>query len=372
MLPGSKGETKFTLEAKIKQIYDHKKEAFQQIKKAKTSLKIVLDDIKKSGGEFDSMLVENTVTDLINYVTENEDAVSYLFREILSFDEYLYNHSINVCVIATAVMKRFSEHFEKTNIDFMADANDEMSKKAKGSLEKSLNNPLPQEHREMSIGCYLHDIGKILVNETILNKKGVLTKEEFDHVKTHSYEKGLNIIQRNSLNSPIIENIVAYHHAPLFHGEENCYPSDRLFSEIPVYTKTCKLADIYDAMSSKRCYDEAQNPSDVISAIFSRYVNKDKDLQLLIHCLINVIGICPPGSIVFLSNRQLGYVLDSHGPIIIPFTDTDGNTMTVSPDPIDFGEKSISQKLIIDKQAPTLLPKEVYNKLPAFLRELVQ
>ena len=106
--------------------------------------------------------------------------------------------------------------------------------------------------------------------------------------------------------------------------------------------------------------------------IFNSYVNKDKDLQLILHSFVNVVGICPPGSIVFLSNGQLAYVLDSDGPIIIPFTDTDGTTMKMNPDPIDFGDKSAQKELIINKRAPILFPIEVYSKLPPYLRASVQ
>ena len=164
---------------------------------------------------------------------------------------------------------------------------------------------------------------------------------------------------------------MTYHHAALYPGEENCYPGDKTYNELPSYVKICKLADIYDAMASKRCYKEAQNPTWVVSEMYNKYVNKDKALQLVLHSFINVVGICPPGSIVFLSNGQLAYVLDGNGPLLIPFSDTNGSTQTAKLDPIDFGDKKSSGELTIDKQTPIVFPLQLYNKLPPYLKSAV-
>ena len=182
----------------------------------------------------------------------------------------------------------------------------------------------------------------------------------------------MEILQKNNINNVYARDIVTYHHAALYPGEENCYPDDKTYNELPPYVKICKLADIYDAMTSKRCYKEAQNPTLVMSYIFNKYANKDKALQLMLYSFINVIGLCPPGSIVFLSNGQLAYVLDGNGPLLIPFTDTNGSTLTAKPDPIDLGDKKSSGELTIDRQAPIVFPVELYNKLPPYLKTSLQ
>jgi hypothetical protein len=109
-----------------------------------------------------------------------------------------------------------------------------------------------------------------------------------------------------------------------------------------------------------------------MSEIFNKYANKDKVLQLMLYSFINVVGICPPGSIVFLSNGQLAYVLDGKGPLVIPFTDTEGSTLTTKPDPVDLGDKKTSGELAIDKRVPIVFPVEMYNKLPTYLKTTVQ
>ena len=195
---------------------------------------------------------------------------------------------------------------------------------------------------------------------------------QFNIVKKHSYKTGLELIQKNNINNVYAKDIVAYHHAALYSGEENCYPDDKTHDELPSYVKICKLADIYDAMTSKRCYKEAQNPAWIMSDMFNTYANKDKVLQLMLYSFINVVGICPPGSIVFLSNGQFAYVLYGNGPLLIPFTDTNGSTLTAKPDPIDLGDKKTSGELTLDRQVPIVFPVELYNKLPPYLKVSLQ
>jgi len=75
----------------------------------------------------------------------------------------------------------------------------------------------------MSMGYFLHDVGKVLIPDEILNKKGTLSAEEFKIVKTHSYEKGLEVLDKNRINNAIVENILSNHHSGLFNREQRCW-----------------------------------------------------------------------------------------------------------------------------------------------------
>ncbi len=359
----AKDKTSLDLEARIKQINEEKKEASIQYKKAQAAIERVFSEIRQTGGIFDTLLVDNTVTEIVNYVTQNDNAVAYLINEILSYDAYLHNHSVDVCILATAVLNRFEDHSGEIKVDFLTRDKEDFSKE---------DIPFLHNHHQISSAYFLHDVGKVSIDEKILKKEGSLTAEEFEVVKKHSYGTGLEILQKNNLNNVYAKDIVAYHHAALYPGEEGCYPDDKTYNELPSYVKICKLADIYDAMTSKRCYKEAQNPAWVMNYLFNKYANKDKVLQLILHSFINVVGLCPPSSIVFLSNGQLAYVLDGNGPLLIPFTNTNGSTLTAKPDPIDLGDKKSSGELTIDRQVPIVFPVELYNKLPPYLRTSVQ
>ena len=91
-------------------------------------------------------------------------------------------------------------------------------------------------------------------------------------------------------------------------------------------------------------------------------------MQYILHSFVKSIGIYPAGSIVYLRNGQMGYVLESAGPLIIPFTDTQGKTLSNNPDPIDLSEPESDDFLKIDKRRSIKTPREVYDLLPAHLK----
>ncbi len=326
-----------------------KKEASVKFEKAKKNIKKVLSDIKNTGGEFDYEQVENTVTELLDFINTDESAFSLLTREIFSYDDYLYNHSINVCTIGTPIIKHFMNKYGQ---------------------QFGMNDP--DKIKPISIGYFLHDVGKVLVPEKILNKKGPLTHEEFEIVKTHSYKLGMQIFEKNHLNDPLITDSVRWHHAPMFKNEDRCYPNDVEPEELPAYVKICKLADIYDALTSVRCYKNAHNPIEVVTELFTKYAEKDKLVQKVLLSFISVVGIYPPGSVVFLNNAQMAYIIDSKGPIVLVFSDTKGNPVKRQPDPIDLSDpSSVAAGLKIDHKRPMTTPVKVYNKLPKGLREMI-
>ena len=362
------------IEVQLVEIEEKRRQALQKHAAAKKCIKNVLKNIKETGGQFDYTEVEKTVLDLTEFLIVGKNSFSYLTQEIFSYDEYLYNHSINVCAIGTAVLNRFNQQFSTIVNDHI-----------RGGGGADIYNPFaedavntagficyyPHEVEDISLGFFLHDIGKTIVADHVLNKKGRLTEDEFREVKKHSYEYGESLIAKNQIRNATVKNIVCYHHAPLYAHENNSYPMDVHYKKIPVYTRICKLADIYDAMTSKRCYKEAINPVNVVTQIFRTYAKKDRMLQYILHAFVKSIGIYPPGSIVFLQNGQMAYVLDSNGPLVLPFTDEKGNTLKYKPDPVIADTSAENNACVVDNRKSVQSPKEVYNFLPNYLRNFL-
>jgi HD-GYP domain-containing protein (c-di-GMP phosphodiesterase class II) len=369
--PAPKSAPVTEINHKIEEIQELKESATKKYEHAKDCVKNVLLSIQENGGKFDFEPISETVTGLVDFVVKNDNAFSYLTREIFSFDDYLYNHSINVCAIGTVIMKKFNENFSAAVNSFLNTA-------APASLtdtnqeKNSFTYFLPEEQRDIAIGFFMHDLGKVLIDKEVLNKPGKLTEKEFEIIKSHSTEKGLELLEKNRLINPYLANISRYHHARLFHDEARCYPDDKSHTEIPPYVKVCKLADIYDAMTSKRCYKDAVNPVAVVTDIFHTYAEKDPLLQYILHSFVKSVGIYPPGSLVALTNGQLAYVLDSQGPMLLPVTDVHGEPLKTKPDVMVL-EKGITPTGIkVDRRKPPVSPVEAYKILPDYLLKTIQ
>lgn len=104
----------------------------------------------------------------------------------------------------------------------------------------------------------LHDIGKISIPDEILNKPGRLTSEEFEVIKTHS-ATGANMLSSMTeyINEPLVSvahDICLYHHER-YDGKG--YPKGLKGDEIPISAQVVAIADVYDALTSERCYKKA-------------------------------------------------------------------------------------------------------------------
>lgn len=98
-------------------------------------------------------------------------------------------------------------------------------------------------------GSYLHDCGKMRVPENILNKDGRLTKDEYEIIKNHP-RWGADIAIQAALSEKII-NIIHHHHERY---DGSGYPSGLKGDEIPFEAQIVAVADVYDALTSDRCY----------------------------------------------------------------------------------------------------------------------
>nr|MCR4903364.1 HD domain-containing protein [Butyrivibrio sp.] len=115
----------------------------------------------------------------------------------------------------------------------------------------------------------LHDIGKIAIPEDILNKPGKLNDEEFDIMKTHAFE-GKKIIEKATENLPdagYLEeaaDMAGYHHE---RWDGSGYPEKLSGEQIPLSARIMAVADVFDALVSKRAYKDSFSYEKSISII---------------------------------------------------------------------------------------------------------
>ena len=119
---------------------------------------------------------------------------------------------------------------------------------------------LSDEYRQLMYkAAPLHDIGKIKISDSILNKPGRLTPEEFDVIKTHTIE-GAKIIEQTLRNIENNDYIETAEQMALYHHEKwngTGYPMGLAGEQIPLCARIMAVVDVFDALTSKRVYKDA-------------------------------------------------------------------------------------------------------------------
>ncbi|BBO81586.1 hypothetical protein DSCO28_21520 [Desulfosarcina ovata subsp. sediminis] len=327
--------------------------------------------IKENSGQMDMDKVIGPAEKMVRFLMNYDPSLSFLNRSPLTPKNYPYHHAINVCNIGVAVLKRFNTNFSSIinrQLSLRFSEHDDIDPSAR---KDAFTYYIPGAIKEIAIGYFIHDIGKALIPDTIINKSTSLTEDEQRIVHGHAHEKGIEILERNHIRSLYIRNIVRWHHAAIYEGETGGYPEVPRPIEIPPYVKICKLVDIFDAMSSKRVYGEAADSAGVVARIYRKFAGKDPLLQFILHAFISEMGVCPTGSVIHLRNGQLAFVLDKQGPIVLPLTNIKGDPLSRYADPIDIDEKKKEDSFFdIDRRKAPLPPIQAFDILPAELREM--
>lgn len=224
-------------------------------------------------GQVDYERSESFVQDVIGSVSRNPDAMVSLTK-LRSFDEYTFTHCINVSVLATAFG------------DFMGLTGDKL--------------------HQLGMAALFHDLGKALVPQDILNKPGKLSDEEFEEMKQHPVRSFGVLRNRGDVPPAILRGIVEHHEK--FGG--NGYPRKLAGDAIHPYARIIAVADVYDALSSRRVYKPPMSPNKALTIIYGM---RGKDFHPgHAERFIKFLGIFPVGSLVRLSTGEHGVVAASN------------------------------------------------------------
>ena len=155
-------------------------------------------------------------------------------------------------------------------------------------LEKTGTYQIPPEEQDnIPLASALHDIGKIAIDEKILNKPGRLTPEEFAEVKKHAMY-GADMLHRleNYDEEPLLQTayqIARWHHE---RWDGRGYPDGLKGDEIPIAAQLVSLADVYDALTSERCYKKAYTHEQAMQMILHGECGAFN--PLLLECLVDI------------------------------------------------------------------------------------
>ncbi len=194
--------------------------------------------------------------------------------ELKNYDDYTYQHSVNVC--ALSIILGIGNGYNRAQL------------------------------QNLGIGALLHDIGKIKIPLEIINKPGFLSYEEYIEIKKHPWEGYMMAKTTADLPGEAIYCILQHHERIDGRG----YPRGLSEESIHEYASIVSAADIFDALVSDRPYRPGFSNRDAVEII-------EQGKDSIISCriadkLFSHINIYPPGTIVELSTRELGVVIEDN------------------------------------------------------------
>ena len=210
---------------------------------------------------FDSVIVKKRVQNTLGLYANQKHLINVVYDQVYEKEE---NNNIMIRILSNVLGSRNSESRE--HILHIKTATEMMLRK----LVK-VTDAYPLTEADISLittASSLHDIGKICIPEGILNKPGRFTDEEFKIMKTHS-ELGAAIIEDMDFpqDNPLVHTaweICRWHHE---RWDGKGYPDGLKGEEIPICAQVVSIVDVYDALTSERCYKKAFDHDTAIQMI---------------------------------------------------------------------------------------------------------
>ena len=206
--------------------------------------------------------IKKIITELIDDILNAEIILSNLV-DIKSYDSYTFDHSVNVAVLSILIGKSLGYNYRQL--------------------------------LHIGIGAILHDIGKILVPQEIIQKTGRLTEEEFNIVKEHT-RLGYDYLKNIKKISPMSRIIVLSHHE---RNDGTGYPKGIKGDAIHTYAKIAAIADVFDALTSDRIYRKRWSIQETVTYLFASVKQFEPEI---VSNFIKNVALYPNGTMVSLSN----------------------------------------------------------------------
>lgn len=214
--------------------------------------------------------LKEVVDDVVEEILQSNHTLLNLIN-VSIYDDYTYKHSLNTMILAVLTGKEYglSKHRLKA----------------------------------LGLGALIHDLGKTLIPESILNKPGRLSEKEYEQIKRHPKE-GYYLANENDDISPTSKICILQHHE---RWDGSGYPYGLKGEDMHLYSRIVSVADVYEALVANRPYREGVRPQEAWELIAGGG-GTDFD-PTIAKIFVESVNPYPPNTLVKLSNGLEGVVL---------------------------------------------------------------
>jgi len=215
----------------------------------------------------------NTIDDMISQLYESTSETHYISL-LKDYDDYTYQHSVDVGILSIMIGRSM-------NLD-------------------------RKELFELGKAAFFHDTGKMFIPKEILHKPGRLTEDEFAQMRKHSIQ-GYEFVKNTLGLGEEVAKAVLYHHEKY---DGSGYPFGLSGNQIPLHAQIISVADVYDALNSKRVYKEAMVASEgyeFVMANLGAHFNPEVG-----QIFLRAVAPFPAGSLVRLSDSRNAVVIKNN------------------------------------------------------------
>lgn len=238
--------------------------------------------------------INSVVDNMVSLTMKDHDTLLGLSM-IKDYDNYTFNHSVNVGILALALAAHV------------------------GLDRDSL--------RDINTAGLLHDIGKTRVDKGIVTKPGKLSASEFEQMKLHVEQGAAIVSEMDDIHQRVADAVLGHH----IKYNRTGYPEWARSREFGVLTEILSVADCYDAITTLRTYNVPSLPKtalDIMARLCGTSLNGE-----LVERFVEMMGAYPVGTLVRLDNNEIALVvrphpMDSVVPAVKIIIDAAGDVLT--------------------------------------------